>query len=106
MPYAARQFTRLGLLWLLVGIAMTASANPNDYPEYAQIKLAQNIEIEFITAEEVKQRLDTGAPQVIIDVRDHGDFQKMHLPGALSIPLRSLEERGKEIPRETPVVLY
>lgn len=106
MPYAVRRFMRLGLLWLLVGIAMTASANPNDYPEYAQIKLAQNIEIEFITAEEVKQRLDTGAPQVIIDVRDHDHFQKMHLPGALSIPLRSLEERGKEVPRETPVVLY
>jgi len=106
MPYALRQFMRLGLLWLTVGIAMTASANPNDYPEYAQIKIAQDIQIEFITAEEVKQRLDTGTPQVIIDVRDSDHFQKMHLPGALSIPLRSLEERGKDIPRETPVVLY
>jgi 3-mercaptopyruvate sulfurtransferase SseA len=106
MPYAVRQFIRLGLLWLTVGIAITASANPNDYPEYAQIKIAQDIQIDFITAEDVKQRLDAGAPQVIIDVRDSDHFQKIHLPGAISIPLRSLEARGKEIPRETPVVLY
>jgi rhodanese-related sulfurtransferase len=106
MPDAVRQFIRLGLLWLTVGIAITASANPNDYPEYAQIKIAQDIQIDFITAEDVKQRLDAGAPQVIIDVRDSDHFQKTHLPGAISIPLRSLETRGKEIPRETPVVLY
>jgi rhodanese-related sulfurtransferase len=106
MPYTVRQFMRLGLLWLIAGIASTAGANPNDYPEYAHIKIAQNIQIEFITAEDVKQRLDAKTPQVLIDVRSHDNFMETHLPGAVSIPLRTLEERVKEIPRETPVVLY
>ncbi len=106
MPYAARQFMRLGWLWLIVGLAISASADPKDYPEYANIKIAQNIEIEFIGPEDVKNRLDAGAPQVLVDVRNHANFQKSHLPGAISIPLRSLEARAKEIPRETLVVLY
>jgi 3-mercaptopyruvate sulfurtransferase SseA len=106
MSYAVRQCMRLGFLGLIVGMAITASANPNDYPEYAQIKIAQDIPIEFITAEDVKQRIEAGAPQVLIDIRSHGDFQQMHLPGAISIPLKTLEERVKDIPRETPVVLY
>ncbi|ETX06367.1 rhodanese-like domain-containing protein [Candidatus Entotheonella palauensis] len=106
MPYAVRQFMRLGLLWLTIGIAIAASANPKDYPEYANIKIAQNIEIEFITPEDVKHRLDAGAPQMLVDVRSHEKFQHTHLPGAISIPLRTLEERAKSIPRETLVVLY
>jgi 3-mercaptopyruvate sulfurtransferase SseA len=106
MSSAVRQLIRLGWLWLVVGMAITASANPNDYPEYAQIKIAQDIPIDFITVEEVKQRLDAGAPQVLIDVRSRDNFQKAHLPGAMSIPLRTLEKHSKDIPRETPVVLY
>ncbi len=106
MPYAVRQWIRLGLLWLIVGVAISAHANPNDYPEYANIKIAQHIQVEFITAEEVKQRLDAGAPQMLIDVRRRDTFQLTHLPGAVSIPLRTLENRVKDIPRERPVVLY
>lgn len=106
MPNAVRQCIRFGWLWLIVGVAVTVYANPNDYPEYAQIKVAQDIPIDFITVDAVKQRLDAGLPQVLIDVRSHDHFQKTHLPGAQSIPLRTLEERVKDIPRETPVVLY
>ncbi len=106
MPYAVRQFMRFGWLWLIAAMALTASANPKDYPEYANIKIAQNIEIAFVAPEDVKSRLDAGAPQVLVDVRSHDNFQKSHIPGAISIPLRTLEERVKRIPRETPVVLY
>ncbi|WP_179130993.1 rhodanese-like domain-containing protein [Candidatus Entotheonella palauensis] len=106
MSYAVRQFMRFSVLWLTVGVALTAHANPKDYPEYANIKLAQNIQIEFITPEDVKHRLDAGAPQVLVDVRSRANFEKMHLPGAISIPLRTLEERVKDIPRETLVVFY
>ena len=108
MPEVVRYCRRLCLLWLLAGLACaaSASANPNDYPEYAQIKIDPDITIEFITVEEVKQRLDAGEPQKIIDVRRLKLFDKTHLPGAVSIPLRDLETRIEEIPRDTPVVFY
>lgn len=106
MLYAVRHLMPLGLLYLIVAIAIGAHANPNDYPEYANIKIAQNILIEFIDAEDVKQRLDSGALQMLIDVRNRDSFQSTHLPGAVSIPLRTLEERVKDISRDTPVVLY
>jgi hypothetical protein len=106
MRYAVRHLMPLGLLCLIVAIAIGAHANPNDYPEYANIKIAQNILIEFIDAEDVKQRLDSGALQMLIDVRNRDSFQSTHLPGAVSIPLRTLEERVKDISRDTPVVLY
>ncbi len=106
MSYAIRQGIRLSLLWFIIGLALSVSANPNDYPEYANIKIAQNIEIQFIAPEDVKNRLDAGAPQVLVDVRNQANFEKSHLPGAISIPLRTLEARAEDIPRETPVVLY
>ena len=106
MPEVVHYCKRLCLLWLLVGLACAASANPHDYPEYAQIKIAQDITVEFITAEEVKQRLDASEPQMIIDVRRLKLFDKTHLPGAVSMPLRDLETRIEEIPRDTPVVFY
>ncbi len=106
MPRVVCQFMRLGLLLLIVGMAISANANPNDYPEYAQIKIAQDIPIQFVVAEDVKQRLDSGAPQMLIDVRNNANFLKSHLPGAVSMPLRTLAERAKDIPREIPVVFY
>ncbi len=107
MPRAVlRQFIRLGFVLLMVGIAVSVHANPNDYPEYARIKIAQNIPVEFITPEDVKQRLDSGTPQMLIDVRKNANFLKSHLPGAVSIPLRTLEKRVGDIPRDTPVVFY
>ena len=92
----------------LLGLAGTAtvSADPRDYPQFAQHKVAQDIAITFTNVDELKARIDTGVPLKIIDVRGYGNFARGHLPGAVSIPLGILPYSLDEIPNDVPVVLY
>jgi hypothetical protein len=106
MRRAIMQRMQLSLLLLILGISASALANPNEYPEFAQKKIDDDISVTFVTAEEVKQRLDAGTPQMLVDVRNSSSFERQHLPKAISIPLRSFPERCVEIPHDTPVVLY
>lgn len=96
----------IGFLVLITGSAMGVLANPQDYPQFAQHKVDADIPIAFITVDEVKQHLDTGTQQLIVDVRDRAAYEKTHLPSAVSIPLRDFPYRAVEVPRDIPVVLY
>lgn len=93
---------------LILGLAGAAivSADPRDYPQFAQQKVAQDIAIKFTSADALKARVDTGAPLKLIDVRGYGDFARGHLPGAVSIPLGILPYSLDDIPKDIPVVLY
>jgi len=62
--------------------------------------------IEPISAERVKKLIEGGEKFVFVDLRPAGDFQKAHLPGALSIPITELAKRIDEIPKAGRVVLY
>ena len=77
---------------LLLGAA--APASPPAYPAA------------FIVVDELKAVLDRGEPAVIIDVRTRAEYDERHITGARSIPLRSLPERAREIPRNRLVVFY
>lgn len=59
-----------------------------------------------ITALELKARLDTGEPVVLIDVRRQMEWQIVHLDGSVLIPLDELEHRLDEFnPLDALVVL-
>lgn len=52
-----------------------------------------------ITAAALAQLLDTGSPLALIDVREHGEYNLAHIPGASSVPRRQLEARlGRLVP--------
>ena len=93
---------------LLLGLAgaATVAADPRDYPQFAQQKVAEDIAIKFTSVDALKARLDTGGPLKIIDVRGYGNFARGHLPGAVSIPLGLLPYSLDDIPTDIPVVLY
>ena len=95
-----------GLLLLGLACAAAVSADPRDYPQFAQQKVAQDIAVQFTSVDELKARIDTGAPLEIIDVRGYGDYARGHLPGAVSIPLGILPYSLDDIPTDVPVVLY
>ena len=86
--------------------AATISADPRDYPQFAQQKVAQDIAVKFTGVDELKTRIDTGAPLKIIDVRGYGTYARGHLPGAVSVPLDVLPYSLNDIPDNIPVVLY
>ena len=76
---------------LLVG---AAPGNPPDYP------------VNFITVDELKATLDRGQKADLIDVRNWDAYVEMHIKGARSMPLRSVERRASEISKTGLVVFY
>ena len=49
-----------------------------------------------ISAETAKQRMDSGDPITVIDVREPSEYEGAHIPGAILMPLGSLEEEASE----------
>ena len=43
---------------------------------------------------------------VLLDVRQPGEYEKGHIPGAKLIPLPQLADRMKELDPATPVIAY
>jgi rhodanese-related sulfurtransferase len=43
---------------------------------------------------------------VLVDVREPAEFDAGHIPGARNLPLSSLRERYRELPREQPLTVY
>ena len=62
-------------------------------------------ELEPVAAGELVTRLREGSV-VLLDVRPEDEYGLGHLPGALNIPLRELEARLSELPRDHEIVAY
>lgn len=43
---------------------------------------------------------------LLVDVRPEAEFDAGHVPGALSLPLHTLEARLADLPRDRPIVAY
>lgn len=62
-------------------------------------------QLEPVAAAELVARLRAGSV-MLLDVRPEDEYGLGHLPGALNIPLRQLEQRLSELPRELEIVAY
>ena len=62
--------------------------------------------VTFIHVDELKAALDRGEKADIIDVRNWDAYVEMHIRGARSMPLRSVERRASEISKNGLVVFY
>ena len=62
--------------------------------------------VNFIKVDELKAALDRGEKADIIDVRNWDAYVEMHIRGARSMPLRSVERRASEISKNGLVVFY
>ena len=100
------QRTVICLMVLALGYVVPACANPQDYPQFAQHQVDPSIPIAFTHVEQVKQQLDAGRPQLLVDVRSAQEYANGHLPKAVSMPLEVLAVHMAQIPRDIPVVLY
>lgn len=58
-----------------------------------------------IDRDEVQRLLDHDAQ--LVEVLPEADFEDEHLPGAINIPLKSLDaETARRLDRERPVIVY
>jgi len=61
--------------------------------------------LEPVDREQLLRKVRDGAVTVL-DVRPREEYQAGHVPGALSVPLKDLERRLSELPRDREVVAY
>jgi rhodanese-related sulfurtransferase len=57
-----------------------------------------------VEADDAIRRHAAGA--VIVDVRDRFEWESGHVPAARHVPLAELVARARELPRDTPVLVY
>lgn len=57
-----------------------------------------------IDRDEVRRLMDEGAQ--VVETLGREEWEDEHLPGAISIPLRRLEEEHSQLDRSRPVVVY
>jgi rhodanese-related sulfurtransferase len=61
--------------------------------------------LEPVDAAELRRRLKAGEVTVI-DVRPALEYEAGHIPGALSVPLETLDDRLRTLPGDKPIVAY
>lgn len=94
-----------GLLFLLFAAGLVAYVGW----KYAQRRrFLRSLRVARITPEELLAELDAGADLVIVDLRHKidNDAEPRTLPGAMRLPAEELEQRGTELPRNRPLILY
>ncbi|MEC0168836.1 rhodanese-like domain-containing protein [Paenibacillus graminis] len=57
-----------------------------------------------ITAQELRQRLESGEDLVLIDVREDDEVAFGMIPGAKHIPMGEIPQHTEELPQETEIV--
>ena len=65
-------------------------------------------EVERITVEQLKEKIDKNEPVFIIDSRSTGSYDgsDYKIKGSVRIPESEIEARLAEIPRDKPIVIY
>jgi len=62
--------------------------------------------MKYISAVELKEKLDLKQPVMIIDTREPEKFDECHIPGSVNIPQINLPDNLQRISREIPVIIY
>lgn len=62
-------------------------------------------EVGRISAEDLREKVRAGSVTVV-DVRDASSFATDHIPGALHIPMASVEANLDRLPKNKPIVTY
>jgi membrane protein DedA with SNARE-associated domain len=71
-------------------------------------RFIRHLRISRVTPVELRRRIDTGEPLMIVDLRHTLDFavDSVVIPGAVRVSPEELERRWQEIPRDRDVILY
>lgn len=91
-------------LWL--ALRRTAETQLAELPAVARQYLGEADALEPIGRDELARRIEAGTV-VLVDVRPKAEFEQGHLPGAVSVPLDSLERWAREdAPKRKQIVAY
>jgi rhodanese-related sulfurtransferase len=88
-----------------LGLRELAQSRLGEIDEMARLYLEKRGLLESVDAEELMRRVRAGGVTVL-DVRPREEYRAGHVPGAVSIPVRELAARLRELPRDREIVAY
>ena len=62
------------------------------------------IQINQVSPQELKARLDNGDDLVVVDMRQSWEYQSGHIPGAIHMFVNEIPARLNELPKDTDIV--
>ncbi len=63
--------------------------------------------ISSVSPVEAKEIMDaSGEDAILLDVRTEGEYQRVHIPGSILIPVDELQKRYSELDRKKRIVVY
>lgn len=77
-----------------------------DVERLAETYFRRRDELEPVTRQELARRLRHAEDIVVLDVRPVEEYRAGHVPGAVSIPVKELQRRLREIPKDREIVAY
>ncbi len=90
---------------LLASMRKLAESQLAEVDQLVRSYLTVKDQLEPLPRSELLERVRAGLATVV-DVRPPEEFAAGHVPGAVNIPLKDLEQRLKELPREQEIVAY
>jgi len=78
------------------------------YKILARKKFLRDLRVARITVDELKEKLDSGEPLAIVDLRHSMDFETdpETIPGAFRLDAKELEQKGNSLPHDRDIILY
>jgi hypothetical protein len=90
-------------------LASATAVFPTDLPVVTVPPLATRPppfpEVARITGSDLLEKIESGTV-IVVDVRGTQYYERMHIPGSLSIPEGQIPERLDELPKDKEIVLY
>lgn len=80
-------------------------------PQAKAEEAKQQTEIPEISVTDLKQRLDSGERIILVDVRNHGEYEIAKIPGSVLIPLPDIEQgigidKLRELVNGDPIIVH
>lgn len=89
-------------------LASLYNLSEKQFVDIQQIKqefLNDQFDLDGISLPELKEKMENGEV-LLLDVRPREEYEKEHIPGAVSIPIEELEEKLASLPPDCNVVAY
>jgi rhodanese-related sulfurtransferase len=93
----------VGTLW--AALCQVAADHVGELDALARAYLGDRSELATISRDELVDRLAAG-DVIVLDVRPTAEYHAGHIPGALSVPITTLDQRWQQLPADTQVVAY
>jgi len=80
--------------------------NPQSFAQQANSIPQTRSEVPRVSAQELKQRLDSGNDVIVVDTRTLSFFDRAHIPGAIQLLGPEIDEHLDVLARDVDIVLY